>query len=153
MANPALLNARIIKRAKQYLEIYHLPVDEKGLGHQIPSFPGLGIYIGLSKQQIIDLRRKKDDVKVPKTATQKRRAQHKAEFIAITDLLLEHQECRLLNGGLSGVFNSNIARMLLSNFGHIERKEITGADGAPLLADTEWTVRLVRPGEPLPDPP
>jgi hypothetical protein len=53
------------------------------------------------------------------------------QFSDILDKLNRMRAERLQNGGLSGEYNSTIAKLLLSKHGYVDRQEVTGADGGP----------------------
>ncbi len=86
----------------------------------VPSAAGLAIFLGISRQTVYQWR---DD---------------HPEFSDTLATLLAEQERRLINGGLNGEYNSNIAKLMMANHDYVERSERahTGPDGGPV----EWLI-------------
>ncbi len=59
----------------------------------------------------------------------------KKEFSYLIETLLEEQADRLVNNGLTGSYNSTIAKVLLSKHGYREGIEQTGKDGKDLIPE------------------
>ena len=72
---------------------------------KIPTIEGLAVYIGVSRDTIYQWKKDHD------------------EFSDIIDILMAQQAERLLNNGLSGTYNSTIAKVLLTKHGYIEKSE------------------------------
>jgi hypothetical protein len=97
---------------------------EKGFTYkvkvQLPTIEGFAIYIGVPKRTLYDWKDKYEELS------------HSLEKI------VEEQRKRLLDNGLSGDYNSTIAKLILSsNHGMSEKtvSELTGKDGAQLIPD------------------
>ena len=111
MARPTKYNKAILEKANEYIETY------KELGHMIPSVEGLCIHIGIARSTVYKWAEEKD----------------KKDFSDTLEQINEYQKFDLLNGGLSGQFNSNITKLALGNHGLSDKRELTGADGKDLI--------------------
>lgn len=98
---PTNYNAEIQAKAEKYI------VDYKKHKHVIPSIAGLAMVLGISRNTIYDWAKKKENKK----------------FKYTLDQLMTNQECKLLNSGLSGEFNSAITKLALVNHGYSDKKE------------------------------
>ena len=104
MGRPTKYNQEIVKKAQHYLDNY----EEHG--HVIPSAAGLSLVLGLSRETL-RLWSKDED---------------KKEFLGILDRINQKQECVLINNGLNGTFNSNIAKLVLGKHGYQDRQQQEG---------------------------
>jgi len=107
---PTVYTPRLVKKARKYV------TDYESQGDVIPSVVGLCKYITRSRACIYRWASELD----------------KAEFKDILEDINETQKQVLLNKGLSGEFNSNIAKLVLGKHGLHERKELSGPDGKPI---------------------
>ncbi len=84
---------------------------------KLPTVEGFAKFIGVPRRTIYDWR------------------DRHAEFSHTLDKILIEQQERLINKGLSGEYNSTIAKLILSsNHGMAERKDVTSGDlPIPLL--------------------
>ena len=80
---------------------YELSVKVK-----IPTIEGLAVYLKVNRSTVYDWKEK-----FP-------------EFSDIIDQLQGIQADRLLNNGLSGTYNSTIAKVLLTKHGYVEKQEV-----------------------------
>lgn len=115
MARPTDYSKETIEKTKYYLENY------VGFGDVIPSIAGLSVVLGVARQTIYDW------------ASQ----ESKKEFSDILQSILSTQEKTLINKGLTGEFNSNIAKLALGKHGYSDRQELMGKDGEKLFPDRE----------------
>lgn len=99
MARPTTYDEELIELGKDY--IVNCPDN-------LPSIVGLCLHIERSKS-IVYAWIKEDD---------------KSQLLDIVTIVNEMQEHILINKSITNEFNSKIAAMMLSKFGHIERKEI-----------------------------
>lgn len=103
-----------------YLETY----EENG--DIIPSVAGLALYLKVTKETLYQWGKK-----------------HKEWDNAMKELS-QAQEQKLLSGGLSGTYNSTIAKLVLTKHGYSDKQEISGAEGKPLQVET-WNLVGVKP--------
>ena len=75
-------------------------------GDVVPSVAGLACYLGKHKASMYNY------------------AEQSTEFFDTLEAIKTVQENKLLNGGLTGSFNSTIAKLMLSNHGYSEKQEI-----------------------------
>lgn len=103
-----------------YLENY----EENG--DIIPSVAGLAIYLKVNKDTLYEWAKKH------------------TEWKSAMNNLAAAQEQKLLSGGLSGTYNSTIAKLVLTKHGYSDKQEISGAEGKPLQVET-WNLVGVKP--------
>jgi F0F1-type ATP synthase gamma subunit len=130
MARPIEYNKSILKKVKNYInscedtdkQIVKQENAEKGyqmyenkLVVKIPTIEGLALYLHISRDTIYDWETKYK------------------EFSDIIGELRAKQADRLMNNGLSGDYNSTIAKVLLTKHGYRDSQELTGKDGKDLL--------------------
>lgn len=99
MARPTTYNDEVVSKGIEYIE---------NCPDNLPSVVGLCLYIERGKSCVYDWI-KQDDKKA---------------LSDIVSIVNEMQEHILINKSITNEFNSKIAAMMLSKFGHIERKEI-----------------------------
>lgn len=104
---PTTYNEEVIAKAYDYIE---------NCEDVVHSVVGLCIHIGRAKSLVYDWIKQED----------------KSELADIVKTVGELQEHKLINGSLSNTMNAQIAKMMLSRHGHIERKEVdnTSSDGS-----------------------
>ncbi len=90
-----------------------------GLDVRIPTRGGMAVALGVARDTLYEW------AKVHK------------EFSDIMEELGSIQEGRLIENGLSGDYNSTIAKVLLTKHGYREGIEATGADGKDLIPSDE----------------
>jgi hypothetical protein len=107
---------------------------------QVPSWAGLIDQMGIPKFVLNNCRQYP-----PKPGDKSANAKRKREMSVLLDSLLSKQERALVNGGLNGDMNSNIAKMMLHGHGHSDKLDTTlsGPDGGPIETDTTWTIEFV----------
>lgn len=123
MARPTKYTEENIAKAKDYLEVW------ESTGDVIPSQSGLADFLNISIAC------------VENWATH----EEKQEFLGVLDAIERKQRNILINRGLKGEFNSNIAKLVLGKHGFKEKTEnaLTGYDGGPI--ESKWTVTIVDP--------
>ncbi len=89
-----------VERTELYLDSY------KDLGEKIPTQAGLSLFLRVDKDTI---RRWSQDI------------DNKPDFVRLYQFLEAEQEVKLINGSLSNDLNSNIAKMLLTRYGHSDK--------------------------------
>jgi len=97
-------NDTTVATAKDYLHMH-----QTLFGDLVPSISGLAHALGVARNTIYKWRRDES----------------KADFDAVCELILSRQEQLLLNGGLSGQFNSNIAKLMLAKHDYSDKRETT----------------------------
>lgn len=108
-----------LDKALDYVENY------QDYDHVIPSVAGLAVVLGVAKKTLYNWA----DV------------EENHEFLHALSRLSTSQELRLLNGGLSGSYNSTITKLILTNHGYSEKpKEDVDDDESPSL-DISFTVK------------
>lgn len=98
-------------------EVVALGVDYiENCPDNLPSVVGLCLHIGRAKSLVYEWVKQGD----------------KKPLADIVSIVNEMQEHILINKSITNEFNSKIAAMMLSKFGHVERKEIdnTSSDGS-----------------------
>lgn len=108
---PTTYTTEMLEKANAYLE------EWEAEGDMIPSVVGLAKYIERSKTSIYDWA--KED--------------GKEEFADILARINEIQRQTLINKGLSGVFNSNITKLVLGKHGFSEKKELSSDPERPVM--------------------
>jgi len=101
---PTKYNTALLEKAQHYLDNYG------EYGDIIPSLAGLALVLGLSRETL-RLWSKDED---------------KKEFFGILERINQKQECVLINNGLNGTFNSNIAKLVLGKHGYQDRQQQEG---------------------------
>lgn len=94
---PTIYNEDILSKAREYLN--NLPTDEV-----IHSIEGLADFLDINRSTIYDWSKQED----------------KKEFSNIVDKILNLQGKTLINGGVSGKFNSSITKVMLTKHGYRE---------------------------------
>lgn len=131
MARPTILTSELKDKARQYLkecvdeeDEYHKTRGEKSDSYdriikvRIPTIEGLAVYLGVNRDTLYDWETKDE------------------EFSDILSDLRSTQADRLLNNGLSGTYNSTIAKVILTKHGYREGVDQTTNDKdlpAPIL--------------------
>jgi len=105
---------RPTKYSKETLEIANTYVNG---GYEeeevIPTIPGLALAIGIARSTVYEWAKEGD----------------KEEFSDIVEDLLARQEMKLVKGGLTGEFNSNITKLNLTKHGYSDKQEIDAKGG------------------------
>jgi hypothetical protein len=96
MARPTKLTEELFSKAESYLDSYD---------SLIPSAAGLSIFLDVSRATLYNWAEKDD------------------RFLDILEKVNTHQEHKCLNGGLSGDYNSTIAKLVLGKHGYKDQQE------------------------------
>jgi hypothetical protein len=119
MARPTLYNEQILIDTKQYIDDCHdTPADkESDIPRQVnlPTIEGLAYHLKINKDTIYDWRK------------------IYLEFSELIDELLHKQALSLVNNGLSGNYNSTIAKVLLTKHGYREGIETDITSGGKVI--------------------
>lgn len=111
-----------IEKAKEYLHGGYETV-----GEVMPSVAGLACYCGKSRETMYDYQKQS------------------SEFSDIVASVLTLQESKLLNNGVTGVFNATITKLLLTKHGYSERHEVDNksSDGSMSPQPTSISFEVV----------
>ena len=124
---PTKYNQTILDKTADYLENF-----KTSYGDIIPTVQGLTLLLEISDETVSNWKKQKD----------------KKQFFGMLEKLKKKQHQALINGGISGDFNSNITKLVLTKHGYRDKQDNTlaGADGGPIeVKDSKFT--LVKPGE------
>ena len=108
---PTKYNQQMIDKAIAYIEGDHLSQDDV-----IPSHPGLAQYLGVTRSTIYLW------------------SETHPEFSDILGKLMDRQ-CRMtLSGGISGVYNATIAKLVLGKHGYTDKVDntLSSPSGGPI---------------------
>ena len=122
---PTLLNDELRAKARQYLDEF----DKHG--DAIPSTAGLAVYLGVSKQTVHNY------------------GNNDPDFFDTLRAIQAKQEALTLNNGITGIFNSTIAKLVLANHGYSDKAQhdLTSSDGS-MTPSNEFRVILVNEDDP-----
>lgn len=133
IGRPTLYNEEMLQRAEEYIDRFSSNVVDKEADatrlEVIPSVAGLSLHLGISRTTIYDWAKDED----------------KKAFSNTLERLNALQEASLLNGGLQGRLNANIAKLALANHGYSDKvqTDITSSDNS--MKPTR--IELVAPDE------
>jgi len=111
---PTKYNNSILADANDYLENF------KDEGDVIPSVEGLSLKLNIARQTLYNWADDED----------------KKEFLDILENINTKQKKLLLNNGLTGEFNSNIAKLVLGKHGYSEKQSISAT--VTEISHEEW---------------
>jgi len=101
MARPTIYNEEILNKTTEYINgCKDFELENKLIKVNIPTIEGLARYLDINKTTIYAWRKEKE------------------EFSNLIETLLAEQATRLVNGGLTGSYNSTIAKVLLTKHGY-----------------------------------
>lgn len=100
---PSKYSEEVLTLSQEYVD-----GDYKEDDQVIPTVAGLAIHIGVSRETVYDWAKQED----------------KAKFSDIVGDLMAKQEVKLLNSGLKGEFNPNIAKLALTKHGYVDKQDI-----------------------------
>ena len=129
MARPTSLTDEFIELADEYMNSW------EEFGESIPSVAGLSLHARVSRDSIYEWLNTK-----PTQASD----EIYAKFSDIITQLVSTQEVKLLNGGLSGAFNSTISKLILHKHNYSDKAEVDNksSDGSH---SSDLKVTVVRP--------
>lgn len=110
---PTLLTSELIERAKGYLATCIDDLENKEA--RLPSIASLAVWLKVSRDSIYEW------------------AKHSKEFSDILDDILAEQEKRLIDKGIGGAYNPQIAKLVLGKHGYSDKQELTGKNGEPIM--------------------
>ena len=112
--------------AENYLANY------RDFGDVIPSAVGLALALNVAESTIYKWAQPDEEGKA-------------SDFSEILDRCRSQQHNRLLNGGISGAYNSTITKLMLTKHGYTDKVDNTLAspDGGPLKTESKWQVEFV----------
>lgn len=99
VGRPYKYNDSMLKEAQDYLLNYF---DKHG--HATPSIVGLARVLGVCTKTVQNW--------------------DNPEFLRTLEQIKDEQHFRLIDGGLTNKFNSNITKLMLANFGHSDKQQI-----------------------------
>lgn len=114
VGRPTKYTSKMLAKAMQYIEGGYLETRHSEV---IPLVCGLAIHLNVNKTTLYEWI--KDD-KNP-------------EFSNALKQLKDFQEMKLVNGGLTGEFNSQITKLILTNHDYSDREKINDDEVAPPL--------------------
>lgn len=99
-------------------------VDKKGLVN-IPTSEGLARHLGVSRKTLYNW------------------AENHDEFLHILEQLNQNQVIKLISNGLSGKYNSTIAKLVLAKHGYKDQVGLSGeGEGSPIKIDADITTTI-----------
>lgn len=104
MGRPKLLTPEIVEKAKAYL-VY----DFQNVGDLVTSAVGLAQYLGVTKSTIYLWAQDESELG--------------QDFSDTLRACVEKQEKMLISGGLGGVFNAAITKLMMGNHGYSDKPE------------------------------
>lgn len=113
---PTDYNKDVLTLAEEYYENF------EEAGDMIPSLDGLSLVLGKTRQTLYNWSEKHD------------------EFFDILEKINAKQKVTLINKGLSGEFNSNIAKLALGKHGLHDRVDSTSSDGSMTPKENSTTI-------------
>ena len=118
---PTKYNKDILTKSEEYLFNYEV------LGDPIPTIAGLACELKVSRGTLYDWAAEEG----------------KEEFSNILEAIMAKQERVLANKGLTGDFNPNITKMMLTKHGYSDKQDVNlgGQNGNPV--DMKWTVEVI----------
>lgn len=113
---PTTYSAEMQSKADEYAETY------KDCGDVIPMIEGLALHLGVARKTIYNW---------AEDETRK-------ELLHTLEKIEETQKKELFNNGLSGVFNSNITKLILTNHGMTDKVQQDMTSGGKQI--NQWAV-------------
>ncbi len=106
---PTKLDDELKAKAEKYLNGGHLQ-----RGDVVPSIAGLARYLNVARQTVTNF------------------GEQDSDFLGTLESIKAEQERLLLNNGLTGDFNSTIAKLALTNHGYSDKAQVdnTSSDGS-----------------------
>lgn len=108
---PTICNDELREKALEYIENY------REHGEVIPSVVGMAKAINVAKSTLYKWAEEEDK-----------------KFSDILDQCMDNQEIALMNGGLSGDYNSTITKLMLTKHGYHDKADntLSSPDGGPV---------------------
>jgi hypothetical protein len=124
LGRPSLLTPELVAKAREYLFSY----EEQGAVS--PSVSGLACWLGISKASVYNY------------------GEQNTDFLGTLDAIQAKQETVALNKGITGEFNSTIAKLVLANHGYSDRvqQDHVSSDASMTPTLIELVAPLISPG-------
>ena len=122
MARPTKYSEAILDKANDYLENHILH------GDIIHMLCGLSLHLDICRDTIYAWQNDGD----------------KPEFSYIVSKIMQAQEKKLMNGGITGDFNASITKLALTKHGYTDKQSLEGVDGQHLIPDS-LSISFVKP--------
>lgn len=100
---PSKYTPKMVELARDYLTTYKTKHN-----HEIPSIVGMAVVLKVGKSTLYDWSNEEDN-----------------EFSDILSECMDHQQLKLINGGLSGALNANITKLVLGKHGYSDKVDQT----------------------------
>jgi hypothetical protein len=112
---PSDYNDKTVDKVVEYLETY------RELDQVIPTIMGLARFLGVTTQTLHEWKQHED----------------KKEFSSVLRQLMDLQGESLINKGITGEFNSTIAKLILTKHGYHEKSQVEhmGEGGGPVRSE------------------
>lgn len=123
VGRPSLLTPELKAKAVEYLNNF----SEQG--DVIPSTAGLACWLGISKASVYNY------------------GEQDEEFLATLEAIQAKQESLTLNNGMTGVFNSTIAKLVLANHGYSDKLQQDNVSSDGSMSPKPSIIELVAPGD------
>ena|SRR3990167_3954161 len=118
---PSEYNEKVLQKAKEYIASCKDSSKEVNL----PTLEGLSLYLKINRDTLYDWKGKYD------------------EFSDILGEIMFEQGKRLIDKGLSGKYNSTIAKLLLSKHGYKDQVGLSGeGEGEPIRMEADVTATI-----------
>jgi len=118
---PTKYNEDILTKSKEYLSNY------AELGDPVPTIAGLACELNVSRGTLYDWAAEEE----------------KEEFSNILEAIMAKQERVLAGKGLTGDFNPNITKMMLTKHGYSDKQDVNLGGQKDNPVDMKWTVEVV----------
>ncbi len=114
---PTEYNDNMLLKAQEYLASAHDYVDNEGKFHvKIPKAAAMALHLGVARSTLYEW------------------ARLHPEFSDILERMNAMQEDRVIDRAAAGIYNSNIAKLLLGKHGYSEEQHLTHDAGSTLAA-------------------
>lgn len=94
-------------------------LTQNALQVKIPSMAGLAVHLGVVKKTLYNW--KEQDPEGIEGVGKEEAESLIAEYLELVDFIEAAQEQKLISGGLSGLYNSNVCKMLLTKHGYSDK--------------------------------
>ncbi|MGD9381206.1 MAG: DNA-packaging protein [Candidatus Thorarchaeota archaeon] len=118
---PTKYNKDILAKSREYLTNY------SDLGDPVPTIAGLACELNVSRGTLYDWAAEEE----------------KEEFSDILEAIMAKQERVLAGKGLTGDFNPNITKMMLTKHGYSDKQDVNLGGQKDNPVDMKWTVEVV----------
>lgn len=126
---PTDYSEQIAKHAWDYISRCNDSLKDNRLTVNLPSIEGLAMHLEVSRSTVYLWQKEYP------------------EFSDILEVLLQKQAQALLNNGLSGSYNSTIAKLILTKHGYTDKAEVDQKTEHSGSIDITWEEPKVQPGQ------